>query len=35
MPLSAYIQSALFLIVAAVALFASAGTFAIPGFWVY
>jgi len=35
MPLSAYIQSALFLIVAAVALFASAGTFAIPSFWVY
>ena len=35
MPLSAYIQSALFLIVAAVVLFASAGTFAIPAFWVY
>ena len=35
MPLSAYIQSALFLIVAAEALFASAGTFAIPAFWVY
>jgi protein-S-isoprenylcysteine O-methyltransferase Ste14 len=35
MPLSAYIQSALFLIGAGVALFASAGTFAIPAFWVY
>ena len=35
MPLSAYIQSAVFLIGAAVALFASAGTFAIPAFWVY
>jgi protein-S-isoprenylcysteine O-methyltransferase Ste14 len=35
MPLSAYIQSAVFLIAAAVALFASAGTFAIPAFWIY
>jgi protein-S-isoprenylcysteine O-methyltransferase Ste14 len=35
MPLSAYIQSAVFLIVAAVALFGSAGTFAIPAFWIY
>jgi protein-S-isoprenylcysteine O-methyltransferase Ste14 len=35
MPLSAYIQSAMFLIGAAVALFASAGTLAIPAFWIY
>jgi protein-S-isoprenylcysteine O-methyltransferase Ste14 len=35
MPLSAYIQSAVFLIGAAVALFASAGTFAVPAFWIY
>ncbi|HXX49664.1 MAG TPA: isoprenylcysteine carboxylmethyltransferase family protein [Xanthobacteraceae bacterium] len=35
MPISAYFQSALFLIGAAVALFASAGTFAIAAFWVY
>jgi protein-S-isoprenylcysteine O-methyltransferase Ste14 len=35
MPLSAYIQSAIFLIGAAVALFASAGTLAIPAFWIY
>jgi protein-S-isoprenylcysteine O-methyltransferase Ste14 len=35
MPASAYIQSALFLIAAAVALFASAGTFAIASFWIY
>jgi protein-S-isoprenylcysteine O-methyltransferase Ste14 len=32
---SAYLQSALFLVLAAVALFASAGTVAILGFWVY
>jgi protein-S-isoprenylcysteine O-methyltransferase Ste14 len=32
---SAYLQSALFLILAAVALFASAGTVAVLGFWVY
>jgi protein-S-isoprenylcysteine O-methyltransferase Ste14 len=35
MPLSAYVQSAIFLILAAVALFAAAGTVAIAGFWVY
>jgi protein-S-isoprenylcysteine O-methyltransferase Ste14 len=35
MPASAYIQSALFVVLAAVALFASAGTVAIPGFWIY
>ena len=35
MPLSAYFQSALVLIGAAAALFASAGTFAITAFWVY
>ena len=32
---SAYLQSALFLILGAVALFASASTVAILGFWVY
>jgi hypothetical protein len=35
MPVSAYVQSAIFLILAAVALFASAGTLAIIGFWLY
>ena len=35
MPVSAYFQSALVLIGAAAALFASAGTFAIAAFWVY
>jgi protein-S-isoprenylcysteine O-methyltransferase Ste14 len=35
MPISAYLQSAIFLILAAVALFASAGTLAIAGFWLY
>ena len=35
MPVSAYIQSAIFLILAALALFASAGTVAIVGFWLY
>jgi hypothetical protein len=35
MPVSAYIQSAAFLLLAAVALFASAGTIAITGFWLY
>ena len=35
MPQSAYIQSAVFLIGAGMMLFASAGTFAIPAFWVY
>jgi protein-S-isoprenylcysteine O-methyltransferase Ste14 len=35
MPVAAYFQSVLFLILTAVALFASAGTLAIPGFWLY
>jgi protein-S-isoprenylcysteine O-methyltransferase Ste14 len=35
MPVSAYFQSVLFLVFAAVALFASAGTLAILGFWLY
>lgn len=35
MPLKAYLQSVSFLVLAAVALFASAGTVAIPGFWLY
>ncbi len=35
MPISAYVQSAAFLVLAAVALFASAGTIAIAGFWFY
>lgn len=35
MPTSAYIQSALFLLIAAVALFGSAGTVAIVGFWLF
>ena len=35
MPKAAYIQSAAFLLLAAVALFASAGTLAIAGFWLY
>lgn len=35
MPTSAYVQSALFLLVAAVVLFASAGTLAIVGFWLF
>jgi energy-coupling factor transporter transmembrane protein EcfT len=35
MPVSAYFQSVLFLILTAVALFASAGTLAITGFWLY
>jgi protein-S-isoprenylcysteine O-methyltransferase Ste14 len=35
MPIMAYIQSATFLSLAAVALFGSAGTFAIPSFWIY
>lgn len=34
-PVSAYVQSALFVIAAAVALFGSAGTVAIAGFWIY
>jgi protein-S-isoprenylcysteine O-methyltransferase Ste14 len=35
MPVSAYIQAALLIIAAAVALFASAGTLAILTFWIY
>src|ERR1700732_3280022 len=35
MPLSAYIQSVLFVVAAAAALFVSAGTVAIAGFWIY
>jgi protein-S-isoprenylcysteine O-methyltransferase Ste14 len=35
MPESAYIKAGLFVVAAAVALFAAAGTVAIPGFWVY
>lgn len=35
MPVAAYVQSALFIPLAALALFASAGTLAIPEFWVY
>src|SRR5262245_59765038 len=35
MPVSAYLKAGLFLVAAAAALFAAAGTVAIPGFWVY
>jgi len=35
MPISAYLQAIGFFVLAALALFASAGTFAIPGFWIY
>ncbi|MGO4741641.1 isoprenylcysteine carboxylmethyltransferase family protein [Bosea sp. 2KB_26] len=35
MPISAYLQAGLFVVAAATALFASAGTLAIPGFWTY
>jgi protein-S-isoprenylcysteine O-methyltransferase Ste14 len=35
MPVSAYVQSVFFLVLAAVALFASAGTLAMPAFWIY
>jgi protein-S-isoprenylcysteine O-methyltransferase Ste14 len=35
MPASAYLQSGLFLVLAAIAMFGSAGTIAIAGFWVY
>jgi protein-S-isoprenylcysteine O-methyltransferase Ste14 len=35
MPISVYVQSAVFLILAAVALFASAGPIQILGFWLY
>lgn len=35
MPATAYVQAAIFFILAAATLFASAGTFAILGFWLY
>jgi hypothetical protein len=35
MPVKAYIQSGIFLFLTAVALFGSAGTIAIPAFWIY
>jgi protein-S-isoprenylcysteine O-methyltransferase Ste14 len=35
MPLTVYVQAALFVLLVAAALFVSAGTTAIPGFWVY
>src|SRR5262249_1997033 len=35
MPVSAYLNAALFVVAAAAALFAAAGTIAIPGFWAY
>ena len=35
MPVSAYIQAALFVLLDAVALFAAAGTLEILSFWVY
>jgi protein-S-isoprenylcysteine O-methyltransferase Ste14 len=35
MPVSAYVQSALFFLLAVAALFGSTGTFAIAGFWIY
>jgi protein-S-isoprenylcysteine O-methyltransferase Ste14 len=35
MPVSAYVQSAAYLAIAAVALFASAGTVALPTYWAY
>jgi protein-S-isoprenylcysteine O-methyltransferase Ste14 len=35
MPISAYVQSALFMALAIAALFGGAGTFAIPAFWIY
>jgi len=35
MPMSAYIQSVVFFALAVVALFASAGTFALASFWIY
>jgi len=34
-PTAAYVQSALFLVLMAIALFASAGTLAVAGFWLY
>lgn len=35
MPISAYVQSVIFLVLAAAALFGGAGTFGIPAFWIY
>jgi protein-S-isoprenylcysteine O-methyltransferase Ste14 len=35
MPVSAYLRAGLFVVAMAVALFAAAGTLAIPGFWAY
>jgi protein-S-isoprenylcysteine O-methyltransferase Ste14 len=35
MPISAYVQSVVFFVLAAAALFGGAGTFAIAGFWIY
>jgi protein-S-isoprenylcysteine O-methyltransferase Ste14 len=35
MPVTTYIRSGIFLLLTAVALFASAGTIAIPAFWIY
>src|SRR5260370_868799 len=35
MPISAYLKAGLFVIAAGAALFAAAGTVAIPGFWAY
>src|SRR5215813_790866 len=35
MPVSAYLEAGLFVVAAGTALFAAAGTLAIPGFWVY
>jgi hypothetical protein len=35
MPVSTYLKAGLFVVAAAAALFAAAGTVAIPGFWAY
>jgi hypothetical protein len=35
MPVSAYLKAGLFVVAAAAALFAAAGTVTIPGFWAY
>jgi hypothetical protein len=35
MPMSAYVQSVVFLVLGAAALFGGAGTLAIPAFWIY
>src|SRR5262249_12309294 len=35
MPVSAYLKAGLFVVAAGTALFAAAGTLAIPGFWAY